>query len=197
MVSTRTKHICTALTVFITLCAQICIGQTKTEREVRVKKDVVPKEARNWIKDAYEGARKISWFEESSETGKSFEAKLKWKDYRHSVKFDTLGRIVDIEVETDLKELPPNIHHTISKCLDSAFVKHNIRKVQIQYTGESDDLEDLIDEDEYENLNTKYEIEFFGKTEDENELWEGLFDQTGQLIKCRIIKISPTDNLHY
>lgn len=185
------------LCLFCLLAFSNLMAQTKSEREVGVNAAEVPNAAREWMKDAYEGARKYNWFKEFSDDGQSFEAKLKWEKKWHSVKFDTLGNILDIEVETQLELLPPKVHHAITKCLDSAFTKHNIRRIQIQYVGESDALEDLIDEKEEEDITTNYEIEFFGKTEEENEMWEGLFDSQGKLLKCRKIELGNVDNLQF
>jgi hypothetical protein len=42
-----------------------------------------------------------------------------------------------------------------------------------------------------------YEIEYYGKTDKDNTLWEGLFDANGRLIEKRSVNLKLTDNLDY
>lgn len=172
-------------------------GQGKSEVEQRINVDEVPARAVEWMKDAYEGARKIKWYYEETSGLKSYEAKLKWKDYLHSVEFDTSGNIQDIEITIDWKELPCQVQQNIMHSLDSTFNKYSIQKIQRQWTGKSDDLEDAIDENETEEIDTYYEIEYYGKNDAHDELWEGLFNANGTLLHQRIIKLKPNDNLNF
>jgi len=172
-------------------------AQEKAEIEKRTQADEVPVTAVEWLDDAYEKARRIRWYYEETSGIQSYEAKLKWKGQMHSVEFDTSGMIQDIEILVEWEELPENVRKNIAAFIDSAFHKHRIEKIQKQWTGAPSDLEDLIDEEEQEALNTSYEIEFYGKNDIHDELWEGLFDAEGRLLKKRIVKLIPNDNLNF
>lgn len=171
-------------------------AQTKAEKEERVKASVVPALAREWLEDAYENDPRVKWYREVTSGHKSFEAKFRWKGHRHSVEFDTTGTIEDIEIEVSWKSLPAELRDSLQSYF-STYQKYQIRKIQRQLTGEPEDLEDAIDENEREGITVRYEIEFQGKTEDQNELWEGLFDEKGNLLRRRKIVLRPTDNFNY
>ena len=79
----------------------------------------------------------------------------------------------------------------------SNFLKYRIRKIQQQWTGTPDDLEDATDENEIDNITIRYEIEFYGRNEEERSLWEGLFDNRGNFIEKRKVILRPTDNLNF
>ena len=179
------------------LLVGIAGAQEKVEIEQSVGIDDVPSLALEWLDDAYESARRTRWYYEESSDTQSYEAKLKWKGHLHSVEFDTAGIVQDIEITIDWKELPANVQENIAAYLDSAFQKHRIQKIQEQWTGAPDDLEDLIDERERENLITKYEIEYYGKDASADNLREGLFDADGKMLRERIVQLRPTDNLDF
>lgn len=115
----------------------------------------------------------------------------------HSVEFDTTGVVQDIEISIDWQELPELVQENITSYLDSAFQKYRVQKIQEQWTGAPDDLEDLIDERERDDLTIRYELEYYGKNASADELWEGLFDADGSMLRERIVKLGPTDNLNF
>lgn len=172
-------------------------AQEKVETEQRIQVSEVPLTAVEWMKDAYETARKTKWYYEETTGLKSYEAKLKWKRRMHSVEFDTSGVIQDIEISVEWKELPAAVQKNITAYLDSAFTRHRVQRIQEQWTGAPDDLEDLIDEREHEDLTTSYEIYYYGKNASADEIWEGLFDADGKILQERIVKLRPTDNLNF
>jgi hypothetical protein len=172
-------------------------AQEKTEREYGIKKRDVPKPSIEWMQDAFEGFKRIKWYYEESSGKNSYEAKLNWKGYQYSVEFDTTGSIEDIEMIIPLEELPGIALDNITGWMNSSYEKYRILKIQKQYQGDPDDLEDLMDEDETEGIEVFYEIEFHGKTETENELWEGLFDSQGIHIQTRKIVRNPSNNLEF
>jgi hypothetical protein len=195
----RYKRIITAY--LLLLLAFSLNAQKKVEKERRVDREEVPEEALEWFEDAYEDvyedAGKVRWYFERSNQGESYEAKLKWKGHKHSVEFSTTGVIEDIEILISTDELPEQTRETLLGYFDTHYKKYRIRKIQRQLNGESDDLEDVIDEDETEDILVRYEIEFYGKTAKQKELYEGLFDAGGHLINRRVIKLRPTNNLIY
>lgn len=185
------------LLLLATLFAAEIKAQEKTEREYGIKKRDVPQPSIEWMQDAFEGYKKIKWYYEESSGKNSYEAKLKWKDRHYSVEFDTAGIIEDIEMIVQFGELPEITCNNISDWMNATYLKHKILKVQEQLRGDPDDLEDFIDEDETEGIEVFYEIEYQGKTETENELWEGLFDSRGVNIQARKIVRNPSSNLEF
>jgi hypothetical protein len=172
-------------------------GQVKYEREIRISEKNVPKKASEWLKDAFEDIRTAKWYFETTPEMNSYEAKFKWRNYNYSVKFDTLGLIVDIEKKIDLSEIPKSTRSVILSYFEDHFHSYKILKIQEQATGDEDDLEDFIDENEEEGITIRYEIEFHGVTPDENKLWEALFSIEGKLIMLREIDLPPNFNFDF
>jgi hypothetical protein len=170
--------------------------QAKIEREERIKSRDVPSEARNWLRDAYEGGKKVKWYQETNEEGVSYEAKFKWKREFYSVEFSVEGLVLDIEIDKDLQDIEPDARENLETYFDS-LTKFRLLKLQQQFTGDAEDLEDMMDEDEFENITLRYEVEFYAVIDESYELWEGLFDRRGELISIRKIVQRPTDNLDY
>lgn len=187
----------TALRIILILFTASINAQDKAEMEQRVHADEVPLLALEWFDDAYEKARKTRWYFEETSGMKSYEAKLKWKGHMHSVEFDTSGVIQDIEISVEWQELPDLVQENITSYLDSAFQKYRVQKIQEQWTGAPDDLEDLIDEREQDDLTLRYELEYYGKNASADEFWEGLFGNDGSMLQERIVILRPTDNLNF
>ena len=187
----------TLFSIFAVMFSSIIFAQEKVEIEDRINAEEVPKEAILWFRDAYEDATRVRWYIEKNQDSKSYEAKLKWKGQKHSVEFSETGTIEDIEVLISWERLSTSTREALQEYFSSHYEKYRIRKIQRQWIGESDDLEDAIEEGEFEEVETRYEIEFYGRTSSQKELWEGLFDIDGHLIQRRIIKLRPTQNLIY
>ncbi|GGE19428.1 hypothetical protein GCM10010831_20690 [Psychroflexus salis] len=193
--NTQMKYIFSIILSFLAFQLQ---AQVKNETEKRIKKKDVPEEVMEWFKDAYEKRKKVKWFYQTDGEKTVYEAKLMYKKQKHSVEILPNGNIVNIEVLIDFDTIEANSKNNIETYLYANYTKFSIKKVQIQYTGSNDDLEDLIDEDELnEAITINYEIEFYGKNEIVDELWEGLFNSDGKLMEHRKIKLKATDNLDY
>lgn len=171
-------------------------AQDKIERELRVKEKEVPKEAKDWLYDAFETTKRPKWYQELFESGYSYEAKFKLKGKFYSVEFDSLGNIQDVEIEIGFKELPKDVQTGLELHLSQGYKNSDIKRIQIQYSGESDDLKAFFDQNSLEGILTRYEIEFIGLDETGgSELWEGLFSENGKLISKRKIVLTPSENL--
>jgi hypothetical protein len=185
------------LAIFLLMAAFPLVAQVKFEQEIRVKRNAVPREAREWINDAFEGFKRVRWYYETTPEDNSYEAKFSWDGYLYSVKFDNEGKLVDIEKEITFEEITPGAKEDIRQYLEETYQRYRIIKVQRQFTGHEDDLEDYIDEDEWEDITMKYEIEFHGITSSENKLWEALFDGEGNLILLQEIQLPDLFNLDF
>ncbi|GMQ29807.1 hypothetical protein [Algoriphagus confluentis] len=172
----------------------VSFAQDKVEREVRVKSDEVPDRAKSWLKDAFEKVKRPKWFLEYSQAGKAFEAKFWWEKHYHSVKFDSLGKLIDVEIEIAKEEMPSSSWAKITSYFESEFEEYSVMKIQRQLVGEESDVEDFFDEEETEGITLRYEIEFHGK-KDSWQIWEALFDEGGEFISLVRVQIRPVDNL--
>jgi hypothetical protein len=183
--------------LMLTTLSLTIAGQVKYEREARIPEKDVPKKARVWLKDTFEDIKTAKWYFETTPETNSYEAKFNWRSYNYSVKFDTLGLIVDIEKEIELFEIPESARSVILSYFKDHFHSHKFLKIQEQGTGDEDDLEDFIDENEEEGITIRYEIEFHGVTAEENKLWEALFSIEGKLIMLREIHLPPNFNIDF
>lgn len=172
----------------------VAFSQEKIEKESRIRAEEVPAAARFWLDDAFENVRRPKWYLEYSQNGKSFEAKFYLKRYFHSVKFDTLGKVVDVEVVIKESEIPVEVWLEIRSHFESNYEQVKIEKIQRQFTGSDSDLEDFFDEGEKESIVIRYEIVYQGKN-GIWELWEALFDESGKIISKLRFRIRPNDNL--
>ncbi|WP_338219068.1 hypothetical protein [Algoriphagus sp. oki45] len=182
------------LFLFSSFSSVFSFAQEKSEREVRVKASEVPSSAKDWLKDAFEEIKRPKWYLEFSLEGKAFEAKFWREKHFHSVKFDSLGRLVDVEIEITKKEMPEESWLAIESYLESEFEEFAVQKIQRQLIGEEGDVEDYFDENETEGVKIRYEIVFEGKKENW-QLWEALFDESGAFLTLVRIQVKPVDNL--
>jgi len=185
------------LVLILMIVSSISYGQ-KMEIEKNVKKGNVPDKAKKWLKDAYEGKKNVRWYFQTDGEKEVYEAKLKWKRRWHSVEFLADGEIQNIEILIEVKDLEKEVRENLTRYLSENYKKSKIDRIQIQYTGSSEDLEDFLDENETgEHLTKKYEIEYFGREKGENKMWEGHFGKLGNFIEKRVIELSSTDVLDF
>ncbi|MDQ4139839.1 MAG: hypothetical protein M3142_04880, partial [Bacteroidota bacterium] len=120
----------------ILLITNQTFGQTKYEKEYRLKPQEVPVEARKFV-DALRFSGKVKWYFEENLKGNSIEAKVTNNQKRYSLEFDTLGNLQDVEVQIDWLEIPEVTRNNISGSLDSEYSDYKINKIQVQYTGKN------------------------------------------------------------
>jgi len=185
------------LTLLVLLTGFSILAQEKREVERRIKEAAVPEAAFNWIENAFEKKSGVRWYEEYSSGNLSYEAKFKWKGRRYSVEFDPNGVIEDIEIRRSIKRLPETFRKAFMNYLDENYTRYKVSKIQEQWTGDSETLIKALRQKDLSALNVRYEIEFYGKNELEDELWEGLFEQSGALIQRKKIVLRPIDNMLY
>ncbi|SEI73112.1 hypothetical protein SAMN05192553_10113 [Cyclobacterium xiamenense] len=172
-------------------------GQEKIEREFRIKPGTVPEAAKDWLYEAFGSPRKVKWYVEETSGKSSYEAKFVFRGATHSVEFDLSGRIEDIEVQTTWEALPESTRESIGRYFNDTFKKYRIEKIQVQYTGAPEDLKDSVKNSDFVTATTRYEIEFYGENETSKQLWEGLFDENGNLLSRREIAIPSTNHLFF
>jgi len=87
-------------------------AQEKFEMESRLKQNDVPSNALNFI-DSLSLKNKVKWYLEEGIERKSIEAKFKRSGKKHSVEFDILGNIEDVEIEVNNPRGKPTGHYCI------------------------------------------------------------------------------------
>jgi len=172
-------------------------GQTKFEKESRLKEEKVPQTAKSFVR--LDGAStRVRWYFEENLDGNSIEAKLKHDGNRYSIEFDTSGMFQDIELESVFDAIPLNTGTMIRKILDSEFEKYTIRKLQLQFSGNIKSLSLFLENPEREKEYTlKYEIVLKGRIEKEWALYELIFTSDGKLEKRSRIIFRNIDNLEF
>lgn len=190
------------LSIFSFIGMLVCFsGQTmaqeKTEREFRVKASEVPDAAKEWVTQAFDPDNKIKWFYEETSGKSSFEAKFSHNSLDHSVEFDPSGMIEDVEVQISWTELPQKIQDAVTTFFEAKFSKYRIEKVQVQYAGESKEMIKWAKTASLDLIQIRYEIEFYGESETDKKLWEGLFDKNGNMLNLREIILPAANNLFF
>ena len=84
----------------------------------------------------------------------------------------------------------------IDSYLIASYSKHKIVKVQAQIYQDMECAIVSIDRNNFDFVEF-YEIEFHGKNDKENELWEAQFDAQGILLNLWEIVLKFHDNLSY
>ncbi len=115
-------------------------SQEKFEKESRIKTGEVPENAKDWLRGAFGESGKSKWFLEYSQTGKSYEAKFQYQGHYHSVEFDSLGNIQDIEIEIMESEVAQEVWKEIRNYFESEYRQVKVEKIQRQFTGSKSGL---------------------------------------------------------
>lgn len=172
----------------------LAIAQEKVEREVGVKASKVPILAKKWLFDSFEDIKKPKWYLEYNQEGTAFEAKFLFQDYFHSIKFDSLGALIDAEIEIDQDEIASETWSKIKFYFDTSYQGIKIEKIQRQLLGSESDVQDYFEEGKLEGVVIRYEIVFDGKNESWAK-WEAIFDVAGNLLAIIRIQNRSVDNL--
>lgn len=185
--------------LLILLSGNFLCAQQKFEKEYRLKTSAVPELARQFV-DSLGFDRRVKWYMEISELGKTVEAKSRLKRRHYSVEFDSAGRFLDIEIEISFEEIPQDIKEVIAKKLKEQFDTYRIIKVQEQLTGTKENVRSyLIDSKSVplDKLVTKYEILVKGSKNRVVNEYEIIFSKKGIIEKKSEIIFRNTDNLEY
>lgn len=169
----------------------------KFEKEYRIETEEVPEKAFQFIHSEDNDFSEKWYFEENLE-GNSIEAKFKYNRKKYSVEFDTLGNLLDIEVESPFKDLPDKLQASIKNSLQKTYSKFTVRKMQVQYSGTINSFADFIAESEKAKQYTiYYELVVKGRENREWNLYEMTYNNRGELEKTEQIILRNTDNLEF
>lgn len=189
-------HTTLALLLVIGCSADLC-AQEKYEKESRIKERQVPHKALNFI-DSANVNTKLKWYFEQGLNRSSIEVKFKQNRQKHSVEFDTLGNIEDIEIEIKQSELATTVKEAIYAHLKNDCLKYRIEKIQRQFSGtEQQLLAKLKNRTTVQNLITKYEVVVRCTSKNKIELLEYLFDDKGTVLSTSKIVFKNSSHLEY
>lgn len=171
-------------------------SQYKFEREYRISEDEIPQKAKDFITNC-NFDKKIKWYAEESQDGKTYEAKSCKNKNKYSVEFNTNGTVLDVEKTIKWKEIPEPNRKKITQSLKNRFDSFRIKKVQIQWKTNPKTYIKLMNKEEVNNVNTNYEIVLKGKEKKSTNLFELLIDTEGTIVKE--LKFAPqnSDNLEF
>lgn len=188
--------------IIITLCFLLLIpfilkAQHKYEREYRIKSEIIPQAAKDFI-DSIGSNFKIKWYKEVSLNDTTIEAKFKYNKKKFSVEFDTLGKLQDVEFVIKKREISPEVYNKIETKLDSLYQKWKIQKIQISYSGKSSGIITSLRKNEsIDSVNVSYEIVLKGKKLDYTQLYEITFTEKGKTATILEIIQDKADHLEY
>ena len=187
----------TCILCFICLNFNFGFTQVKYEKEYRINESKIPENIKSYL-NTITFKNKIKWYKDETLNKYTYEAKTSHNNLNFSIEFDSLGIIEDVEFEIEWKNIPKLTKKNIEIYLDSLYQKKKIIKVQIQYTGKSENLIDVIKDIELKNrLTRKYEIVLKGKENKKFQMMEYLFSNEGKFEDKAIIIMKNTDNLEY
>ncbi len=192
---------CCKIRYYITLIGIILTthihGQTKFEREYRIKVENVPQEAKDFTDLCFPN-QKIKWYAEESHEGNTIEAKTLYHKHKYSIEFTTSGDIQDVEKEIKFGNLNPEHKSEIMYTLEKLFSKYKIIKTQIQWKADNDVLISLIKEGHTnKQYSLHYEIVLKGKKEKGYRIYEVLCTPNGEMIKVLEIVQRNSDNMQF
>ncbi|MEL6652640.1 MAG: hypothetical protein AAFQ87_17700, partial [Bacteroidota bacterium] len=135
---------------------------------------------------------------EESQSGLSYEAKVKSEQGRFSIEFDESGQLQDVELTQDWDQVPEKARLAIQSYLLKRFTRHRIQKIQLQWTGPEATLQALIRQEATNELYTqKYELVIRAQDQADTQWYEMLFSASGQLENAATFRLRNTDNLDY
>ena len=175
----------------------ILFAQDKFEKESRIQPKDVPPRALLFI-DSLNLKTKIKWYKEEGLVKESIEAKFKLNKVKHSVEFDTYGKIEDVEIIVNWEDLELDLKDSIFFQLNIDCLSHKIVKAQRQFLGSENELLFLIkNRDVFEPLKIRYEMIIRCKYEKKVDLFEYLFNYDGKLISRSRIIFKNSSHLEY
>jgi len=197
MIKKQMPKIIYILLIIVFACSSNLIAQEKFEKESRIKGYDVPIEAQLFI-DSSNITNKVKWYKEEGLNTQSIEAKFKHNNSKYSVEFNTGGDVEDIEIEVNFEDLESHLKEAIILQLKTDCSKYKIVKVQKQYMGSESHLLSILKTDKTSSsLTIKYELIIRCHQQKEVNLFEYLFNDSGELISTSKIVFKNSSHLEY
>jgi len=189
--------ICCLVFAAMTLGCLPAYAQQKSEREIRVRPQAVPAAAEEFV-SACAGTERIRWYQEINLGFYNYEAKVKRNGRHYSIEFDSTGVLQDVEMSIRFSHLPEAVQGAVRAELAGRCSKYRITRVQRQWTGAAQALQELVRNGTTGGPHTeRIELVFSCKTDRGPVLYEALFDASGNLENLLEIIPRNTDNLDF
>lgn len=176
------RNIRFTLSFFFLSLFPLLAGAQKIELEGRVPEKAIPSLMLENLKGSYDGFKRMRFYEERNEEGRFFEAKFCFQKSRYSVKFDTLGQLVDVERRIRFRDIPDNIAARIKQDLGQYFQHYTVRKLQ----------ERLLN-----GQVIGYEMELQGKSASHLGYFEAQYSPQGERERIRTMEQTPNDFIFF
>lgn len=174
-------------------------GQTKNEREFKIKPSELPQNVEKLLTPYLQDAKRIRFYQEIDGDKKSFEAKFKKGRLHYSVEFDSKGILEDVEFKITPADIPEASWSNILQYLEKNFEKFSVKKIQQQYPTLNKSTNEVLTE-AFQNLilpYINYELIVSAKKEKGYEQFEILFNAEGEFINRRKSIRSKYDHVLY
>lgn len=172
-------------------------AQFKYEKEYRIQKRDVPEKAFAFV-ESMEFDSKVKWFKETGYDRISFEAKTKRDGRKYSIEFSADGIFEDIEIEIETSEIPEDTYNKITECLTAEYQQYSFEKIQVQYTGDPDQVLAFISSKaKSSEITVNYEIVIATRINKSFVRFELLFSHEGDFIRKSEIVLKNADNIIY
>jgi len=121
----------------------------------------------------------VSYFIEKDADTVCYEADFTYLKQKYSLLFDTLGNVVETEIEISFEKLTESVEKLIEEKLSLDLKKYKIKKTQaVDFRGM------LL-----------YEIQVRGKKNKDVEFYEYYFNRLGEFVKVETIYLKPIPSL--
>ncbi|MEM9361590.1 MAG: hypothetical protein AAGA43_03095 [Bacteroidota bacterium] len=163
------------------------LGQTKNEREFKIKSSELPQNIEKLLSPYLKDAKRIRYYQEIDGAKKSFEAKFKKGRLHYSVEFDTHGLLEDVEFKINPADIPEASLANILQYLGQNFSRFSVKKIQQQYPALNKSTSTVLIE-AFQNLilpYINYELIVSAKKEKGFEQFEVLFNAEGEFLSIR------------
>jgi hypothetical protein len=183
--------------IILLLFPLVLKAQHKYEREYRIKSEIIPQSAQEFI-DSIDSDSKIKWYKEISLNDITIEAKFKHDKKKFSIEFDTLGILQDVEFVIKKRAINSAVYHKIEQKLDSLYQKWKFQKIQTHFEGKNKDMITSINKNQpTDSIKILYEIVLKGKALGNTQLYEITFDVQGEIQDVLQIIQDKADHLEY
>lgn len=182
--------------LFVILFSLSTIAQSKKEeKEIRVSKNEMPKQAILLLDDfKHKKFLKTSYFFETDKNKKSYEAKFIYKKLAYSIEFSENGDLQDVEIVEKHQKLPQALMAKIEAFLQQKFDANKIEKIQSQYLNKGNAKKTLQKSFQHKKPDN-YELIVQVKKDKKYFVYEFLFTASGELIKKQKVHQNAYDYL--
>lgn len=181
--------------------SKICFAQqVKIEIEETISREQIPNNALIITDPILADAKSINYYIEKGGDSTSYEIKCRFRNKLLSIEFYENGRLMDIEVLTDLDNISKKAEENIEDYFEDNLEKYKTVRVQRQYSSNSLDGAEVINaflNNNNDKLTIRYEIIAYVKSEEKFGPYEYLFDHEGSFINYQKVSHRSSDNVLY